>query len=86
MAYQQNIIVTVPGNTRFYIVLAKPTSDDGVPPALTPSNPAALGFAASSPTVQELRELMQLKRELTQLYQQQQPEISREPLQKQPQN
>jgi hypothetical protein len=78
LAYHQNIVVTVPGNTRFYIVLAK-FSDHGPGPA-TPGNtlPAgntnALTLAAGSslPSVQELRELMQLKTELTQMYQQQQ--------------
>ncbi len=77
LAYHQNIVVTVPGNTRFYIVLAKPTgSGVGAGPAgpAPAGNPgSASGFAtASVPSVQELRELMELRRELTQMYQQQQ--------------
>jgi len=77
LAYHQNIVVTVPGNTRFYIVLAKP-SGSGVgagPAGSTPAgNPVgATSYAtAATPSVQELRELMELKRELTQMYQQQQ--------------
>lgn len=77
MAYHQNIIVTVPGNTRFYLVLAKPTRNDAggsTPAAPIPANGAgAQGFSIASQTsVQELRELMDLKRELTRMYQQQQ--------------
>jgi len=76
LAYHQNIVVTVPGNTRFYIVLAKPTGGGaGAGPAgsAPAGNPSASGYAtAATPSVQELRELMELKRELTQMYQQQQ--------------
>jgi hypothetical protein len=77
LAYHQNIVVTVPGNTRFYIVLAKPTgSGVGAGPAgsAPAGNPVgATSYAtAATPSVQELRELMELKRELTQMYQQQQ--------------
>ncbi len=77
LAYHQNIVVTVPGNTRFYIVLAKPTGSGagggpaGSAPAGNPSGPSGYATAAT-PSVQELRELMELKRELTQMYQQQQ--------------
>jgi type IV secretory pathway VirB10-like protein len=78
LAYHQNIVVTVSGNTRFYIVLAKssdrssgPTAPGGTIPAGNGNSPT---YAAGSslPSVQELRELMQLKTELTQMYQQQQ--------------
>lgn len=77
LAYHQNIVVTVPGNTRLYIVLAKPsgsgirTTPEGVAPA---GNPGAVpSYAtASTPSVQELRELLELKQELTRMYQQQQ--------------
>jgi hypothetical protein len=72
LAYRQNIVVTVPGNTRFYIVLAKPAGNQSAPvrPA---SNSAATSLASTGlPSVQELRELMELKSELTEMYQQQQ--------------
>jgi len=74
LAYRQNIIVTVPGNTRFYIVLAKPTAEPNNATRTVPTNNvSAPGLAtASLPSVQELRELMELKSELTQMYQQQQ--------------
>jgi Bacterial conjugation TrbI-like protein len=78
LAYHQNIVVTVPGNTRFYVVLAKPM-DHGPGPA-APGNTLPAGninagtcaAGSSLPSVQELRELMQLKTELTQMYEQQQ--------------
>jgi hypothetical protein len=78
LAYHQNIVVTVPGNTRFYIVLAKAASSASVGAA--PSGPVPAGnpggipsyASASTPSVQELRELLELKQELTQMYQQQQ--------------
>jgi Bacterial conjugation TrbI-like protein len=76
LAYRQNIVVTIPGNTRFYIVLAKPGDrNSGSTPSVgapqTPSSSSSYA-AASMPSVQELRELMELKQELTQMYQQQQ--------------
>jgi len=77
-AYRQNIVVTVPGNTRFYIVLAKSansTSTGAGPGSPVPAgNPGGMpGYpAASTPSVQELRELLELRQELTQMYQQQQ--------------
>ena len=41
LAYRQNIVVTVPGNTRFYIVLAKPGGDQAAPARSLPANNAA---------------------------------------------
>lgn len=77
LAYHQNIVVTIPGNTRFYIVLAKPAAEGSVPAGPVPANnPSVPSFTtASLPSVQELRELMELKRELTQMYQQQQQRV-----------
>jgi hypothetical protein len=77
LAYRQNIVVTVPGNTRFYIVLSKPAADQAAPARSVPANsPVAPEVAiASLPSVQELRELMELKSELTQMYQQQQQNV-----------
>jgi len=78
LAYHQNIVVTVPGNTRLYIVLAKPSGSTGLrttPGGAAPTtSPGGVpGYAAASmPSVQELRELMELRQELTRMYQQQQ--------------
>jgi hypothetical protein len=70
VAFNQNIMVTVPGNTRFYIVLQQtPTSSGQAPTARRASS--ASGFAGDSqavPNLQELRQLLQLRQELSQLY------------------
>jgi hypothetical protein len=70
-AYGQDVVVTVPGNTRFYIVLHQgagaamgkasnlPTAD-----RRTPNNLAA----ADLPSAAELRELVALKQELNRMY------------------
>ena len=72
VAFNQNIIVSVPGNTRFYIVLLQtPTSSNQSTTARSASS--ASGYAGGSqaiPNLQELRELLQLRQELSQLYQQ----------------
>ena len=67
LAFNQNIVVTVPGNTRFYIVVEKSTASSGGqvrPAAMQQVNNAPL------PTAEELRQLMQLKRELSEMVQQ----------------
>jgi hypothetical protein len=66
-AYSQNINVTVPANTRFYIVLQK----QAVPTTALTSRPDAVpaGQSVVMPTVQELRELMDLRREINRMYQ-----------------
>jgi len=70
LAANQTIVVTVPGNTRFYIVVEKGSSEQqtgrpGVRP--TDINTASLS-GSRVPTLEELRELMQLKSELNQMY------------------
>ena len=67
LAFNQNIVVTVPGNTRFYIVVEKATTsrEEGARLAGTMrvnNNPV--------PTAEELRQLMQLRRELSEMVQQ----------------
>jgi len=63
-AYSQNISVTLPANTRFYVVLQKPA-------VVTTPTPIAESArqSAEMPTVQELRELMDLRREINRMYQ-----------------
>jgi len=72
-AYSQNISVTVPANTRFYVVLQKP--------AVATSPSRVDGTAARSaeiPTAQELRELMELRREINRMYQESNSSLPRE--------
>lgn len=67
LAFNQNIVVTVPGNTRFYVVVEKSTASSGAqvrPTAVQQVNNAPL------PTVEELRQLLQLRRELSDMVQQ----------------
>lgn len=71
LSMNQNIVVTVPGNTRFYIVLDRGGSDQGQSSGLRKTNTASLSVADSHvPSLEELRELIQLRRELSQMYQQ----------------
>jgi type IV secretory pathway VirB10-like protein len=71
LAYAQEIVVTVPGNTRFFIVLQQGAGQEGAKPALRPagnrSRPNVNVAAARDsglPTAAELRELIALKKEL----------------------
>ena len=65
LAFSQNLVVTIPGNTRFYVVVEKPVSKPETAPSLTPSNS---GINVGLPTLEELRQLMQLRREINDLY------------------
>ncbi|MGH9353430.1 MAG: hypothetical protein ACRD2G_14920 [Terriglobia bacterium] len=59
LAMQQHVVVTVPGNTRFYLVLEQGTTPKSASASVPPmSNPSNL------PSTQGLMELMELKREL----------------------
>jgi len=68
LAFNQNIVVTIPGNTRFYIVLQKGSSA-GVPGTSLASTSTQTAANTHLPTVEELRELIQLRRELSEMYQ-----------------
>ena len=71
LAFNQNIVVTVPGNMRFYIVVQKPSSDHvGGTTATRSTGTSTAGFSSGVPTLEELRQLMQLKREMNELYMQ----------------
>jgi hypothetical protein len=69
LAFNQNIVVTVPGNTRFYIVLQNPPA---IRRGVTQRSAVALTGSQGSnlPTLDELRQLVQLKQELSAMYQQ----------------
>ena len=65
LAFNQNIVVTVPGNTRFYVVIEKGATvrEEEARPATTQQV-----TNARPPTAEELRQLMQLRQELSELY------------------
>jgi hypothetical protein len=71
LALNENIVTTVPANTRFFIVLQDGSGDNKPAgprtlPARMPERNQVGGVMAGSllPTAQELRELMELKSEL----------------------
>jgi len=73
MAYSQNIVITVPGNTRFYIVLQEPVTAPNRPDTIpgAPSGRQANLVNAEGqvlPTAADLRELVALKNELNRMY------------------
>jgi hypothetical protein len=72
LAYNQNVVVTLPGNTRFYIVLQEPSSAgrQADTPASGTGNRTNIAAAGSQslPTAAELRELISLKDELNRMY------------------
>src|SRR6516225_5711214 len=70
LTYNQNIVVTVAGNTRFYLVLEKGTTPAGSSAVERTSSVAQATSRQSSPSLQELRELLELKREMSQMYEQ----------------
>jgi len=80
LAFNQNLVVTVPGNTRFYIVVQKQTSDQvasnsGTRNSLSGNVAPDVGV----PTLEELRQLIQLRQEINELYAQPSPSTSPSP-------
>ena len=69
LAFNQNLVVTLPGNTRFYIVVQKPASDHtGKTTGTRNTGTSTAGFTGGVPTLEELRQLMQLRSEINELY------------------
>ena len=71
LAANQNVVVSVPGNTRFYVVIEKGNYEEAgrsVPRSTGASSPNLSDSKA--PTLEELRQLIQLRSELNQMYSQ----------------
>jgi hypothetical protein len=67
----QSIVVTVPGNTRFYVVVEKGTSEDAGKPISRPTDAGNANLSVGkAPSLEELRQLIQLRSELNQMYSQ----------------
>src|SRR5580704_6590168 len=67
LTFNQSIVVSLPGNTRFFVVIDKGTTareEDARSATTQQANNAPL------PNAEELRQLMQLRRELSEMYQQ----------------
>jgi type IV secretory pathway VirB10-like protein len=70
LAFNQNIVITVPGNTRFYLVVQKGTDRTGRRGQATSLTTTQETRNPPLPGASELRQLLQLQRELSQAYQQ----------------
>jgi hypothetical protein len=70
LAYNQNIVVTVPGNTRFYIVLGTGSTGRDAGSRQPTASVGAGSRVATTPSLEDLRQLMQLRQELSAMYQQ----------------
>jgi hypothetical protein len=71
LSLNQNIVVTIPANTRFYLVLEEAEMDSGNPAGRHSTRTAISELDNGSElTLEELRELIELRRELSQMYQQ----------------
>ena len=69
LAFNQSLVVTVPGNTRFYIVVQKQTSDAMASTSRTRNaSNGDIGRDGGVPTLEELRQLMELRQEIHELY------------------
>jgi hypothetical protein len=69
LAFNQNLVVTVPGNTRFFIVVQKQTSDHVASSSGTRNASGGnAGPDGGVPTLEELRQLIQLKQEINEPY------------------
>jgi hypothetical protein len=73
LAFNENIVVSVPGNMRFFIVLLE-GSGEAAPARTIPTGGRGATQVASDgtsplPSAQELRELIELKTELNRMYQ-----------------
>lgn len=73
LAANQNIVVSVPGNTRFFIVLLEGNGQES-PARTAPGGSRATSQVATEsaalPSAEELKELIELKAELNRMYQQ----------------
>jgi len=77
LAFHQNIVVTLPGNARFYIVIQKQSAEPTGRASGTRSTTA--GFGGGVPTLDELRQLMQLRSEINEIYSQASPPVASQP-------
>jgi len=70
MTLNQNVVVTLPGGTRFYLVLEKEAAAQTSPAARPPESAETRTVNTSVPNLEELRQLLELRRELSEMYDQ----------------
>jgi len=72
LAFNENMVVSVPGNTRIFIVLLEGSGEKSPARTLPAGGRGTTQFAADGtsplPSAQELRELIELKTELNRMY------------------
>jgi hypothetical protein len=72
LAFNENIVISVPGNTRFFIVLFEGSGEKSPARTLPTGTRGTTQFAADAtsplPSAQELRELIELKTELNRIH------------------
>lgn len=67
LTFNQNVVVTVPGNTRFYIVMERGAA---LPESQAQAATTQQASTAPPPSLEDLRQLLQLRQELSAMYQQ----------------
>lgn len=70
LTLNQNVVVTLPGSTRFYLVLQKGASPEPSPTADRLRSARSSAPNNNVPSLQELQQLLELRRELSQMYEQ----------------
>jgi len=70
LTLNQNVVVTLPGSTRFYLVLQKRTTPGASAIANRLGSARSPAPENSVPSLEELRQLLELKREMSQMYEQ----------------
>ncbi len=70
LTLNQNVVVALPGSTRFYLVLKKGKTPETVPVADRLGSARSPARDNSILSLQELRQLLELTRELSQMYEQ----------------
>jgi hypothetical protein len=70
MTLNQNVVVTLPGGTRFYLVLEKGAAAQTSPAARPSESAETRTVNTSVPNLEELRQLLELRRELSEMYDQ----------------
>jgi Bacterial conjugation TrbI-like protein len=70
LTLNQNVVVTLPGGTRFYLVLEEGAKAEATPAAEPRRSGRTQATSTSIPSLQELRQLLELKREMSEMYDQ----------------
>ena len=70
LTFNQNIVVSIPGNTRFYVVMEQGTALPEAQAQTAAALSATTQQTNNVPSLEELRQLLQLRQEMSAMYQQ----------------